>query len=112
MVLRKYRYIALKIRHKGDVVNPTDSVLDEIRINVKETVLFKLCNMSLLDILEQSKIFIIRVDRSVSRELIESLKEANKLSNKVKNEFEILLVSGIYKRLLKKVQIFLNSETT
>lgn len=99
MVLRKYRYIAIKI--KSEVKHP-NSIIDVINKTVAnemgESVLYKLCNMSILDYLEDSRICVVRVDRSASKELIGCLRMKDNQS------LEVLFVSGIYKKLLRKIE--------
>ncbi|EOB11446.1 hypothetical protein NBO_1175g0001 [Nosema bombycis CQ1] len=104
MVLRKYRYLAIKKKLDEDNSN---TVIDKIQ-NIAQTqkgekLSYKLVNMALLDYLEDSKLFIIRVDRPASRDLVESI-------NNDENVFEVLFVSGIYKKLSKKVEIYLKGE--
>ncbi|EOB11897.1 hypothetical protein NBO_665g0002 [Nosema bombycis CQ1] len=104
MVLRKYRYLAIKKKLDEDNSNTViDKIQNIAQAQKGEKLSYKLVNMTLLDYLEDSKLFIIRVDRPASRDLVESIKNDE-------NVFEVLFVSGIYKKLLKKVEIYLKGE--
>ncbi|WUR02920.1 ribonuclease P protein component 2 (RNP2) [Vairimorpha necatrix] len=115
MTVRKYRYISFNFsiqeNRKLDLESSILSIIrDKVTENYGENILYRLHNLALLEYLRDNNIFIIRVDRDISKYVIFSLISSGEI-NKIKCNFRLLYISGIYKKLLKRILNHLTNTT-
>ncbi|EEQ82435.1 hypothetical protein NCER_100849 [Vairimorpha ceranae BRL01] len=108
MTVRKYRYISFSYSLlEGKNVSLENSIIsiirDKVNENFGEHVLYRLQNLALLEYLHENNIFVIRVDRDICKFILFSLVSVGQI-NGMKVNFKILFVSGIYKKLLKRLR--------
>jgi RNase P/RNase MRP subunit POP5 len=107
MTVHKYRFISFsyiiqdnrKIDLESSIV---DIIKDKVNENYGENILYRLHNLSLLNHLKDNQIFVIRVDRDISKYVLFSLISSGRI-NDLKCSFSVEIVSGIYKKLLKRL---------
>lgn len=108
MTVRKYRFISFQFSVNGDKnINIENSVIpiirDKVNENYGEILLYRLQNLLLIEYLRENNIFVIRVDRDISKEVIFSLTSSGRI-NDLKCNFRVLFVSGILKKLLSRLR--------
>lgn len=111
MVVRKYRYISFTYQISNKNINIesllVNIVKDKVYANFGEKKLYRLHNLYLMDFFNNNNIFIFRSDRDISKYIISSLLTCKNI-NDIKCSFNLLYVSGIYKKLLKRIYLNLN----